>query len=286
MENKVLDKRKEWLRIGLFILISYCLFFLGTYVFIDYKELTENPRLAGLGELMMFPPAVAMVLTRLFTKEGWKDMFLHLRLRENLKYYLLSAFLPLLCAVVQGIAVSLIYGKFSPKTVFAQISPVGIIGMLLFYTALAAALSFYALGEEIGWRSYLYPKLEKLIGTPGTIIVGGIIWGLWHIPVTLQGHNFGTDYPGFPFAGIALMCLDCICMGAFLMWLTKRTGSVFPAGIAHSCTNNVSNLAIGMFAVGVSEDLNPFSIMLILVLMEIPVGIIFTILLLRKKAEK
>ncbi len=286
MENKMLSKRKEWLRIGLFILFSYGFIFLGSYVFFDYEDLVGNPRLAGLGELMMFPPAVAMVLTRLFTKEGWKDMFLRLHLRGNLKYYLLSAFLPLLCAVVQGIAVSLMYGKFSLKAVFAQISPVGIIGMLLFYVAHAAVLSFYALGEEIGWRSYLYPKLEKLIGTPGTIIVGGIIWGLWHIPITVQGHNFGTDYPGFPFVGIGLMCLDCICMGAFLMWLTKRTGSVFPAGIVHSCTNSVSNLAIGMFAVGVPQDLDRFSIVLTLILMQIPVGIAFTILLLRKKAEK
>ena len=51
-------------------------------------------------------------------------------------------------------------------------------------TAIIASIG--ALGEELGWRTYMYPKLEKLIGPAGSVIVGGIIWGIWHFPATIM----------------------------------------------------------------------------------------------------
>ena len=62
--------------------------------------------------------------------------------------------------------------------------------------------SFAALGEEGGWRGYMMPKLFKITGRKRALIIGGVICGLWHAPLTCIGHNFGTDYPGFPYLGI------------------------------------------------------------------------------------
>src|SRR5699024_6742856 len=61
------------------------------------------------------------------------------------------------------------------------------------------------LGEEIGWRAFLYPRLEKLYQT-SALLIGGIIWGFWHAPMILMGHN----YPGTPFLGVFMMVLFCI----------------------------------------------------------------------------
>lgn len=44
----------------------------------------------------------------------------------------------------------------------------------------------FALGEEIGWRGFLLPRLEPL-GQWKAILVSGIIWGIWHAPVIAQG---------------------------------------------------------------------------------------------------
>src|SRR5699024_7537754 len=52
-----------------------------------------------------------------------------------------------------------------------------------------------ALGEEIGWRGWLTPQLLPL-GVVPTIIITGIIWGLWHTPVLLLGHNY-PQLPGW-----------------------------------------------------------------------------------------
>jgi len=100
-------------------------------------------------------------------------------------------------------------------------------------------------GEEWGWRGYLVPKMsEKMSGIP-MVLVTGIIWGLWHVPLTIVGHNYGTGYPGFPFTGIAAMCLFCIVMGTFLSYVTLKTKSCIPAVIGHGAINSIA--AIGMY---------------------------------------
>jgi membrane protease YdiL (CAAX protease family) len=97
--------------------------------------------------------------------------------------------------------------------------------------------SFAAFGEEGGWRGYMMPRLLRLMGRTPALILGGVIWGLWHAPLTAIGHNFGTDYPGFPWLGILKMCILCIFLGVILTFLTEKSGSVWPAAILHAVGN-------------------------------------------------
>ena len=69
------------------------------------------------------------------------------------------------------------------------------------------------------------------------LLCGGIIWGLWHAPLTCIGHNFGTDYPGFPYVGIVQMCIFCTLVGVLLTILTEKSGSVWPAAFMHAIGN-------------------------------------------------
>lgn len=92
----------------------------------------------------------------------------------------------------------------------------------------------------------MMPKLIELMGMPKAIIFGGIIWGLWHAPLTCVGHNFGMDYPGFPYVGIVLMCLFCTALGTVLMYVTIKTNSIWPAAFMHA-VNNVSPSVMLLF---------------------------------------
>lgn len=42
---------------------------------------------------------------------------------------------------------------------------------------------FSALGEEYGWRGYLLSGLTKLYGKKKAVLLTGIVWSLYHIPV-------------------------------------------------------------------------------------------------------
>ncbi|WP_313813055.1 CPBP family intramembrane glutamic endopeptidase, partial [Glutamicibacter sp.] len=87
-----------------------------------------------------------------------------------------------------------------------------------------------AMGEEIGWRGWLWPRLQKYGRVPA-IFVSGVIWGLWHAPLILLGYNY-------PFAegawGLVFMCGMCIVVGAFFGWLRTISGSVWPCAMAHA----------------------------------------------------
>ena len=114
--------------------------------------------------------------------------------------------------------------------------------MLLGQCAIAPALNLVTtFGEEWGWRGYLMPKMATRLSIVPTMLVTGIIWGLWHAPVVALGHNYGTGYPGEPFDGIAAMCAWCTVLAIFLSYVTIRTGSTFAAAIGHGAVNGTTN---------------------------------------------
>lgn len=88
-------------------------------------------------------------------------------------------------------------------------------------------------GEEWGWRGYLLPHLMEKRSITFSVVVGGIIWGLWHAPITALGHNYGLDYPGWPILGIVAMCCFCVALSCLFSWLTLRAKSCLPAVFAH-----------------------------------------------------
>ena len=109
-------------------------------------------------------------------------------------------------------------------------------------------------GEEWGWRGYLLPHLMEKRSITFSVVVGGIIWGLWHAPITVLGHNYGLDYPGWPILGIVAMCCFCVTLSCLFSWLTLRAKSCLPAVFAHGAVNSCIS-APTMFLVGAA---NPF----------------------------
>ena len=87
-----------------------------------------------------------------------------------------------------------------------------------------------------------------------TLLIAGVIWGVWHAPMTFLGHNFGVGYPGWPWLGIAAMCLFCTCAGVLLSFVTLRTGSCLAAAIGHGAFNGFGAAAM-LFSVSGG---NPF----------------------------
>ncbi|MFR3090703.1 MAG: CPBP family intramembrane glutamic endopeptidase [Eggerthella lenta] len=124
-----------------------------------------------------------------------------------------------------------------------------LLAQLPFAVFLGPALNiFTTFGEEWGWRGYLVPKTAARLRIVPTLLVTGVIWGLWHAPLTIIGHNYGVGYPGWPFAGIAAMCVFCIVLGIFLTYVTVRTGSCLAAAVGHGAINGFVSAGI-MFSV-------------------------------------
>ncbi len=115
--------------------------------------------------------------------------------------------------------------------------PVGATAITLLSGMLAGATinGLFAFGEEVGWRGYLLKQFEGR-SFLGTAVVIGIIWGLWHAPLILMGHN----YPHHPQWGVLMMVVVCIPMSFIIQYFRIKSGSVIVAAIMHGTCNAVA----------------------------------------------
>lgn len=200
----------------------------------------------------MLCPTIAVIVTRKVTKEGFpvtgKDSLMLGIDLKNRKWiwFVLALVGPI---IYFDLGELLFYAIFPQAFDLSALDATGIPRNLLFLIPLlgissAFLCSFGALGEEIGWRSYLYPKLEELYGTTKAVVLGGMIWGVWHFPGIYAGHNFGHGYFGEPWTGFAVFTIFTIAVGTILFYLTKKTGSVWAAAFMHAADNCFSNATI------------------------------------------
>lgn len=213
----------------------------------------------------MFSPAIAHLITRLVTREGWQGTWLQFNVRQRWPYWALAWFgTPLLVAVG-----GLLYFVFFPQhfdpslqafsEMLAQNSQ-GAEEITLSSGTIAAIQIFQAIllspilnlvpvfGEEFGWRAYLQPKLLPL-GERKTYLLMGVIWGVWHAPVIAMGYNYGYGYPGAPWAGVLMFIWVAFVLGTFFGWVTLRAKSVWPAVIGHAVLNGTAS-AVFLFTTG------------------------------------
>ncbi|HYO67903.1 MAG TPA: CPBP family intramembrane glutamic endopeptidase [Archangium sp.] len=104
-------------------------------------------------------------------------------------------------------------------------------------------------GEEWGWRGYLLPRLLPL-GQWRALVLGGVIWGLWHAPLILLGYN----YPQHPVLGILLFTVVCVLLGILLGWMRLATGSIWSAVIAHGSLNALGPVVMVLGHAGAPPD--------------------------------
>jgi membrane protease YdiL (CAAX protease family) len=96
-----------------------------------------------------------------------------------------------------------------------------------------------AFGEELGWRGFLQRELAELGFWKSAGLIG-LIWGIWHAPLILQGHN----YPEHPVAGVGMMTMWCILLSPVMSYIRLRAKSVIAAAIFHGTLNGTVGLAI------------------------------------------
>ena len=280
------SKKKTLLRIVLYIVLAYLPVYVLGFAFSD-KGGGVTSALAG-NSLMLFP-AIAVIITRLITKEGFKDALLGTGRRKSAKYYAAAVIFPVLLPLVSGLILHLFIVK-SGSIGDSAFCDNGMLTAALLLTAPATglAMAVHGFGEELGWRGYLTPKLEELMPTPLAIVVTGIIWALWHGPLLAYGYDFGRDYDFFPYGGFIAMIVMCIALSAFLTWLTKRTDSVYPAALCHMVLDLTLTSEFSLFAM--KADGTPFEYRVsefwVLILSTFPVMIVcgmVCMVLLRKK---
>ncbi len=215
----------------------------------------------------MYMPALAAVIVARFHARKPIGSDLGVRLRPN-RWFAVAAVLPLLLAVATLGAGLLVPGvRFDPLMTdlierLAALAPgvspeaireqMDVLPVHPYWLAIPQALiagatinALVAFGEELGWRGFLYTRTIHLGFWKSSALIG-LIWGVWHAPIILQGHN----YPDHPVAGVFLMTLWTLLLAPLFQWIRLRSQSVVAAAILHGALNASAGLAVMVLSGG------------------------------------
>lgn len=219
-----------------------------------------------LGVCYMFiPMLVVLVLQKVVYKEPLRKAGVSWRIN---RWWIIGWLLPPVMALA-AFGVSLLFPgvvyspdmlgiieRFKPLMTPAQISqmkqqiatmPIHPIWLTL-AQGLVAGVTVNAVagfGEELGWRGFLQKQLGYLGFWKSSLFIGAV-WGIWHAPLILQGHN----YPQHPQLGVLMMTVWTVLLAPIISYITLKSGSVVAAAITHGSINGTVGLAIIMIAGG------------------------------------
>jgi uncharacterized protein len=222
-----------------------------------------------MGTIYMFIPFISAILVKAIYKEPIMSDFL-ISFKINRWFFIAWLIFPVI--VFCSLGVSILFPNVTYNSAFTglferrpqaitpeQIEifktrinslPINYIWLILIQGLIAGITinALAAFGEETGWRGFLLKNLKDMSFFKVALIIG-FIWGIWHAPLILMGHN----YPQHPQIGVLMMIIFCILLTPIMQYLTIKSKSVIASAIAHGTLNAVAGISI--MAVSGGNDL-------------------------------
>ena len=195
----------------------------------------------------MLIPLLAVIFTQLIFKEPvLKGLGISFKL--NRWWWIGWLLMPVIAMAVLGVTLLMPGATWTPDSEMARQSlkslpeGVGVWGLIgsTLLSGLFAGITInalFAFGEEIAWRGFLVSEFKGKKFLSAALWIG-VIWGLWHSPLILNGHN----YPQHPVAGVFMMVILCVLLTLMLMYFRIKSGSVIVPAIMHGTTNAVAGV--------------------------------------------
>jgi membrane protease YdiL (CAAX protease family) len=250
--------RPRWSRIALFYGATFGLTHLLSVAYVVAGGSWGTPSsFAVANALALCPAMVAMSLQRFFYREPVGES-LGLRFRPNGWFAFAWLFPPLVMLLALGVSLLLPEARyagdmsglppemdsFRQQVISFGVAP--IVGMLALGLLLGPTLNAIGgLGEEIGWRGFLYKELLPL-GFWRCSFVTGALWALWHVPLFFEGGYVDRQYP---MASAVGMIAFAVLLAPLLHFVRGRSRSVVACGILHG-TMSSSRLLSSAFVRG------------------------------------
>jgi len=148
------------------------------------------------------------------------------------KWYLFAIFINALL-IIPALGLSVLFGGTFPSLTqnLASLIPVFII------ITLQAGL-----GEEIGWRGFVTPKLQTRFSGVTAVLIVGVVWSFWHLPLYffpggLQNNMWSAIgfLPTFLFYTVFLTASSVM-----YTWSYNKTGSLLIPILLHGSLNTTA----------------------------------------------
>jgi len=240
-------------QIRIFLVITFALTIVLSFPMIRAGDMY----LAGGAYVMgiMWSPGIAALITCLVFQRnlrglGWKP--------GKLSYLAASYLIPLGAALIvystvwtTGLGRFRVDEYFGSNTAgtFGVENPSPGLSLAILLTGGLLLRMIFALGEEIGWRGFLLPRLAEVVSLKRAAILSGVIWAVYHLP----GLLFLQYYRGSRLQSVICFSIMAIAASVIMAWLRMRSGSLWTAAVFHSS----HNLAIQGIFNGLTENTGP-----------------------------
>ena len=239
----------------------------GTVILLGLRN-TLSMAFTIFAAFYMFLPAICSIILQIIHKEKpFRNLAISFRFN---RWFIIAGSVPILYTFI-ALGINLLFPNTSFSATFegllsrvpseqvelmqqqlSQFPPVVFL-LLQVFSAIIAGYTIntvFGFGEELGWRGYLLKSLKHKKFLPISLIIG-TVWGLWHFPLILIGHN----YPQYPVIGVGLMTIFCIVLTPMMVYIVIKSKSVITAAIFHGVNNAIAGISI-LYIVGGNDIIN------------------------------
>ena len=226
----------DWIRthrLAAFFLLTYAISWSLNGVVIVLGMEPSWTRWILSGFLTASGPAIAAVVVVYASGDDlreWARGIVHWRVHP--KWYVAVIGIPALVSLTSALVVDLIGGPVD----FDGFSP------HLLALAFGIVLGTFIGGgqEEIGWRGFAQPELQKQYGGLLAAIVIGVLWGLWHLPLFIDPT---APHSQWPLASQAVYFVGITGFSVLLAWVYNGSGgSILLVMVMHGSENALGAL--------------------------------------------
>jgi membrane protease YdiL (CAAX protease family) len=217
------------------LLVYFVLAFAISWVFmipvaLSAQGLLEQPIPHALYYLAPMGPMISVIIISVVTegREGLRHQLRGLtKWRVGFKYLAFSVFAPVTLFIMAVLLERILGSEWPEWGLLGQVDYLPYLGVpgvlgLWFLT--------FGLGEEMGWRGFALPRLQRGRTALSATLILGLFWGLWHLPAFF----FRDTYMEMGVLGFPMFLVSIIFASVVFTWLYNSTGgSVLMAILFH-----------------------------------------------------
>lgn len=212
----------------IFFVICMIILVTGIFAYKKYVAIVLNIAVAVFSLIAFF---------KIISHKGKYFQEINMTFKKNIIVVLIMALLFIVLKLI-GFGISAGISGISNKELNNLITAIVVLPISLVFGVIFSFIMFF--GEELGWRGYLQPRLQILFGKKLGVVLLGIIWGMWHLPLCIT--LYGTKTPVYC---IIMYPFMCTFLGIFLGLAYMKTGNLWSTIILHIINNSLALTANG-----------------------------------------
>jgi membrane protease YdiL (CAAX protease family) len=116
--------------------------------------------------------------------------------------------------------------------------------------AICLTIGIAPVWEEVGWRGFAQPRIQRLYGPVAGSLILGALWGVWHLPFFFGPLARTGPDTTFVSAGIALVefSIGLTGLSVVMAWVLNNCGgSTLMAILLHACFDSSGLAMVALF---------------------------------------